>query len=286
MRADSPQWLTAKAEGDRAELAVAEWFRHRGYEPYKALGLADFDLLLQCGVEVKHDLQAPSTGNFAIAQSLEDDGLHPRSCDIECNLALPDQEKFVRGIAFTEQILPGGEAVVARASARSWMCSWLKAAKNGCSLTIRSSPSIADLLRGLACPDGGSLFCNVYAYRAPSDAPAAADATGGTELIDPVRQFVGHPLPVARGARGADGTAVDVGKIAGKAGVPLLNPRGVEAVETALVFHRGAEAGGANHGAIAAGKAAASDVLTGMGTGQFLELSVSRLRPICSRCYR
>lgn len=65
-RADSPQWITAKAAGDRAELAVAEWFRERGYEPYKSLGMADFDLLLQCGVEVKHDLQAMETNNVAI----------------------------------------------------------------------------------------------------------------------------------------------------------------------------------------------------------------------------
>jgi hypothetical protein len=65
-RPDSRQWITAKAEGDRAELAIAGWFRGRGYETYKTLGLAGFDLLLQCQVEVKHDLKAAQTGNVAI----------------------------------------------------------------------------------------------------------------------------------------------------------------------------------------------------------------------------
>ncbi len=51
-----------------------------------------------------------------------------------------------------------------------------KAAKNGCSFTIRSSPSIALLLLALGRPDGGSLFGNVDAYGAPGDAAAAADA--------------------------------------------------------------------------------------------------------------
>ena len=66
MRPDSPQWIAAKAEGDRAESAVADWFRGRGWQTFKTLGLADFDLLLQCQCEVKHDLQAPRTGNVAI----------------------------------------------------------------------------------------------------------------------------------------------------------------------------------------------------------------------------
>ncbi len=66
MISDSPQWIAAKAEGDRAEYAVAEWFKGRGFEPYKTLGLAGFDLLLQAQVEVKHDLKAPETGNVAV----------------------------------------------------------------------------------------------------------------------------------------------------------------------------------------------------------------------------
>lgn len=70
-RPDSAQWLTAKAVGDRAEIAVAEWFSGRGYVVFKTLGLASFDLLLQTSVEVKHDRQADRTQHVAV--------------EIECN---------------------------------------------------------------------------------------------------------------------------------------------------------------------------------------------------------
>jgi hypothetical protein len=66
LRTDSPQWIAAKGEGDTAELAVADFFRDRGWATFKALGNAAFDLLLQCEVEVKRDLRAPETGNVAI----------------------------------------------------------------------------------------------------------------------------------------------------------------------------------------------------------------------------
>lgn len=54
-RPDSPQWQTTKADGDRAELAIARWFRGRGFDVFQALGLASFDLQVMCKVEVKHD---------------------------------------------------------------------------------------------------------------------------------------------------------------------------------------------------------------------------------------
>jgi hypothetical protein len=63
---DSPQWIAAKADGDQAELAIAEWFCGNGWEPFQTLGRADFDLLLQCQVEVKRDRKARTTGNVAI----------------------------------------------------------------------------------------------------------------------------------------------------------------------------------------------------------------------------
>ncbi len=63
---DSPQWIAAKSAGDRAELAIAEWFREQGWQPFKTLGRAEFDLLLQCEVEVKRDLKAAETGNVAV----------------------------------------------------------------------------------------------------------------------------------------------------------------------------------------------------------------------------
>lgn len=65
-RADSPQWIAAKADGDRAELAIAQWFQSLGWEVFRTIGQVAFDLLLQCAVEVKHDRKAPETGNLAI----------------------------------------------------------------------------------------------------------------------------------------------------------------------------------------------------------------------------
>jgi hypothetical protein len=65
-RPDSPQWIAAKAEGDRAELAIATWFKGRGFSALKTLGDAPFDLLLEAEVEVKRDRKAATTGNVAI----------------------------------------------------------------------------------------------------------------------------------------------------------------------------------------------------------------------------
>jgi hypothetical protein len=65
-RQEPSHWAAAKALGDDAERAIAEWFRGRGFEPYLSVGLVQFDLLLQCRVEVKHDLRARETGNVAI----------------------------------------------------------------------------------------------------------------------------------------------------------------------------------------------------------------------------
>jgi hypothetical protein len=66
MRPDSQQWIAAKAEGDRAELAIAVFFQKYGWQTLKTIGLADYDLQLQCNVEVKNDLKAKETGNVAV----------------------------------------------------------------------------------------------------------------------------------------------------------------------------------------------------------------------------
>lgn len=66
-RPDSPSWTAAKSAGDVAERLVADWFRERGYDVLRAVGEdAGFDLLCQCRIEVKRDLQAALTGNVAI----------------------------------------------------------------------------------------------------------------------------------------------------------------------------------------------------------------------------
>src|SRR5580765_5620436 len=61
---------------------------------------------------------------------------------------------------------------------------------------------------------------NVDAGWAPCDAATAADAPGGTELVDPRGELVCHPLPVARLRRTSDRPAVEVGVLGVEAGVP------------------------------------------------------------------
>lgn len=75
---DSPEWVIAKAAGDSAEIAVAEWFRGRDFDTFKTLGYASFDLLLQATVEVKRDLLAEKTGNVAVEVSYnrQSSGIH------------------------------------------------------------------------------------------------------------------------------------------------------------------------------------------------------------------
>ena len=64
-RPDSPSWTAAKAHGDGAELAVAEYFKSRDCDVAKTLGNDTYDLLIMMKVEVKNDLKAVETGNAA-----------------------------------------------------------------------------------------------------------------------------------------------------------------------------------------------------------------------------
>jgi len=68
-RPDSPSWEAAKTAGDAAELAIARWWRKRGFTVHKTIGEADHDLRLTLDIEVKRDLQAKQTGNVAVEVS-------------------------------------------------------------------------------------------------------------------------------------------------------------------------------------------------------------------------
>src|SRR4051794_29225061 len=87
-------------------------------------------------------------------------------------------------------------------------------AKGWCA-SMSSSPTILTMFclspeipLSFAC-DGGrrvaadraDLFGDIDANRAPGYVAAAADTAGCAELLDPTRQLVGHPLPVARARR-------------------------------------------------------------------------------------
>ena len=53
-------------------MALAKWFRRRGFEVTKCIEPAkNFDLLVQSRIEVKHDLQAARTGNVAVEVSYD-----------------------------------------------------------------------------------------------------------------------------------------------------------------------------------------------------------------------
>lgn len=65
-RADSPSWRRAKEAGDGGELRAADLLRPFGFEVLQAVGdERGYDLLALARVEVKTDLRAAETGNFA-----------------------------------------------------------------------------------------------------------------------------------------------------------------------------------------------------------------------------
>lgn len=68
-RPDSASWTAAKAHGDEAELAIAQWYKSRGADVTKTIGPDGYDLLIQFRLEVKCDLRAEKTGNVAIEVS-------------------------------------------------------------------------------------------------------------------------------------------------------------------------------------------------------------------------
>ena len=65
-RPDSQSWIDAKAKGDAAQNAAADFFTKRGMLVTMTHGRAPFDLLLQAQLEVKNDLRAVETNNVAI----------------------------------------------------------------------------------------------------------------------------------------------------------------------------------------------------------------------------
>src|SRR5215475_3355929 len=137
--------------------------------------------------------------------------------------------------------------------------------KKGCSVNSGSSVSINFLLRlrtgrfGFA--NGPRLFGDVNSHRAPCDAPPAADASRSSELVYPRRQFVRHPLPVARPRRRAHAAAVNVGEIHREARIPPAPSLGMFARQIRHVFHSRAETGRADHRTVGAGQTARGDIV-------------------------
>src|SRR5689334_5176014 len=140
--------------------------------------------------------------------------------------------------------------------------------KKGCE--VRRSPMVCmsalpgrhdDGPRERRGPDRGHLLGDVDADRAGGEAPAAPDAPGRAELVEPGGELVRHPLPVAGARAGPDAAAVQVGEVRGEAGVPDPPVLGLPAGERGVLVDGGAEAGGADHRAVAAREATARDVV-------------------------
>lgn len=67
MRPDSASWRAAKELGDAGEVLAAEMLRRLGFEVLRSVGdEPGYDLLALARVEVKTDLRAAETGNFAV----------------------------------------------------------------------------------------------------------------------------------------------------------------------------------------------------------------------------
>src|SRR4051794_27486107 len=121
-------------------------------------------------------------------------------------------------------------------------CAGASVASAGTSVSSSAIVCMAHVRR----TDGGGLLGDVDGDGAPGDAAAAADAAGGAELVDPGRQLVGHPLPVARTAARAHAAAVDVGVVEREAGVPGSLAHGLLPGEVRAVLNAVAEAGRAD----------------------------------------
>ena len=114
---------------------------------------------------------------------------------------------------------------------------------------------------------------DVDADRTPGDAPTAADAARGPELIPPRTQLVGHPLAVAAAHRLANRSAVDVREVAREAGRPFPHPLTRVAVRRLRLDIITAEAGRAGQRAVAAAQAACGDVVP----ARVLEIALQQL---------
>jgi hypothetical protein len=59
-------FATDLKKGQEMENAVALYYQRAGYRLERAIGcVKEWDMVISAGVEVKYDLQAPQTGNFA-----------------------------------------------------------------------------------------------------------------------------------------------------------------------------------------------------------------------------
>src|SRR5512133_389946 len=114
---------------------------------------------------------------------------------------------------------PGSKTWLRAQPATVSRCSGASACSAGTSPSSCSIVRMAVLAQVVGA-DRCRLLGDVDGHRAPCDAAPAADAARGAELVDPGRELVGHPLPVARAPGLAHAAAVHVGVPEREARVP------------------------------------------------------------------
>ena len=101
---------------------------------------------------------------------------------------------------------------------------------------------------------------DIDAHRTPHDAATTPNASRFVKLIMPGGEFVSHPLAVSRFGGRALAAAAGQGELLGKTGVPVPDALTLKPRQIGHLFHREAEAGGADHGAVSASEASVADV--------------------------
>src|SRR6266508_729325 len=150
---------------------------------------------------------------------------------------------------------PGSNTRLRAQPATVSRCSGASACSAGTSPSSSSIVRIAALTQVVGA-DRRRLLDDVDRDRAPGDAATTADAARGAELVDPGRELVRHPLPVARTPRLAHAAAVHVGVPQREARVPQAGVLGLAAGEVGGVLDRAAEARGTDQRAVATAQAA------------------------------
>src|SRR4029078_410240 len=110
--------------------------------------------------------------------------------------------------------------------------------------------------------DREQFLAHVDADRAPRDAPATADATGGPEWSPPGRELVRQPLPIPVGNAGTEVVVTcDPSEAEREAAVPRPFTLAGDPIEVGRHRHARAEAGRTNEGAVRTSEAPFGDAV-------------------------
>ena len=198
-----------------------------------------------------------------LAEGRKDDRGVARRVDFQRHFAVADEEELVgRARPRETNIRRHGRYDCGHSRRRAGPIPPVQSAKKGVLPESVQGPAMLwPCLRLWICPDRRGLVRDVDAHWTPGDTAAAADAARRAKLINPSRELVRHPLPIARTRRLAHATAMDEREVHGEAGIPFPHPLRRRAGEIAVILDGCTEAGGADHGAVTAGETALGDIV-------------------------